>query len=88
MTETEELAELIKNELFFFFLLFLVFFLFFIPFLFFFSHRLFNLALAFLFDADDDEVINNDDEINREDDVNNDDDEIVFEIAENDDEVL
>ena len=62
-----------------FFLFFLILFFF----LLFFSHHLFNLALAFLFNADDDEVINNDndDEINTEDDA----DEIT---ADNDNEIL
>ena len=55
----------------------------FIFFLFFFLHRLFNLVLTFLFNADDDEVTNNndDDEINTEDDA----DEIT---ADDDDEIL
>ena len=80
MIETRKLADLTENELFLFFLLFLVPFLFFIPFLFFFSHRLFNLALSSIFDADNDETINDDD-----------DDEITAEIAEiadDDDEIL
>ena len=91
VTEIEELAELTENELFFFFLLFLVFFLFFISFLFFFSfllfsHRLFNLALSLMFNADNNEIINDDnDEINFKNDVNDDDDKIT---ADDDNKIL
>ena len=91
VTETEELAELTENELFLFFLLFLAPFLPFIFFLFFFfflsfSHRLFNLALSSMFNADDDEIINDDDdEINSEDDASDNDDEIA---ADDDNEIL
>ena len=57
--------------------------------MFFFSHHLFNLALAFLFNADNDKIINNkdDNETAFESDVNNndDDDEII---TDNDDETL
>ena len=87
LTESAEKAVLTlttwaSDELFLFFLILFSF----LPF---FSHRLFNLILAFLFNADDDEVTedDDDDEIASEDDasVNDDDDEIA---TDNDDETL
>ena len=84
--EAEKLTELTENELFLFFLLFLVFFLFFVFFL---SHRLFNLALAFLFNTDDNKITDDDDddETASEDDASDDDDDDEI-TTDDDDEIL
>ena len=71
MTDAGELTEPAGKELFLSFLLFLVAFLPFVPFLSFFPYRLFGLALSSMFDADDDEAIN-DGEVDREDDADDD----------------
>ena len=71
VADAGELTEPAGEELFLSFLLFLVPFLPFVPFLSFFPHRLFGLALSSMFDADDDEAIN-DDEVDRGDDADDD----------------